>query len=64
VNLISSSFADELIGKLVAEYGFHFFISTIKITNVSSVNIPIVNRSIEQRMAQQYYGHEIKDSDQ
>ena len=55
VNLISSSFADELIGKIISEYGFMFFINTFQIIGASSINIRIINRSIEQRMAQKYY---------
>ena len=63
VNVISSSFSDELIGKIISEYGFMFFINSFEVRNVSSTSIGIINRSIEQRMAQKYYDHEIKDTE-
>lgn len=55
VNLISSSFADELIGKIIQEKGFSYFISAFRIRNLTAVNAGILNRSVEQRMAQKYY---------
>ena len=55
VNLISSSYADELIGKIISQYGFSFFISHFSMTNLSSTNAFILNRSVQQRMAQNYY---------
>ena len=55
VNLISSSFADELIGKIIAEKGFLYFINAFRIKNLTSTNATILNRSVEQRMAQKYY---------
>ncbi len=61
INLISSSFADELIGKMISEYGFMFFINTITITNISKINSFVINRSVEQRMAQTYYDHLIDE---
>ncbi len=55
VNLISSSFADELIGKIIIEKGIYFFMSAFRIANLSTSNAAILNRSVEQRMAQKYY---------
>lgn len=56
VNLISSSYADELIGKIISQHGFIFFISNFSIINISPTNAFILNRSVQQRMAQNY-GH-------
>lgn len=55
VNLVSSSYADELIGKLVAEIGFSVFNSYCQLRNLSSLNQQVVDRSVQQRMAQEYY---------
>ena len=52
VNLISSSFADELIGKLVLEYGFFGFNNVIRLKNMNSLVQTIVQRSVSQRMAE------------
>ncbi len=54
INLVSSSFADELIGKIIAEKGFLFFTKAFRIINMSDVNAQILNRSVGQRMAQVY----------
>ena len=63
VNLISSSYSDELIGKLIAQYGFVFFTNNIAIKNISTTNEPIVNRSIGQRMAQTFYSLIVDEND-
>lgn len=55
INTISSSFADELIGKIIKEKGFVFFMQVFKLTNLTPFLIVIINRSVEQRMAQIYY---------
>ena len=55
INTISSSFADELIGKIIKEKGFVFFMQVFKLTNLTPFLIAIINRSVEQRMAQIYY---------
>lgn len=60
VNFISSSFADELIGKIIKEQGFVFFTQTLKMINLKPVIVNIINRSVEQRMAQTYYDNNIK----
>ena len=54
VNLLSSSFADELIGKIILEKGF-YYTTAFRIKNLSPSNSAILNRSVEQRMAQKYY---------
>lgn len=52
VSMVSSSFADEFIGKLIAELGFLRFTKLVTMTNVSQTVEPILNRSVSQRMAQ------------
>ena len=54
ISMISSSFADEFIGKLIAELGFFRFTKLITMTNVNATVEPILNRSVSQRMAQLY----------
>lgn len=51
ISVISSSFADELIGKLVAEYGFFGFTQVFRLKNMNEIVQSIVNRSVSQRMA-------------
>lgn len=63
VSMLSSSFADELIGKLVAEFGFSNFMEHIVLSNLNSFNAAIVNRSVGQRMAQIYLDKEINEED-
>ncbi len=55
VNLVSSSYADELIGKIVAERGFVYFLNHFQLINLSAINIGVINRSVEQRMGHIYY---------
>ncbi len=52
INLISSSFADELIGKLVLHFGFFGFNNVIRLRNMNSVVQTIAQRSVSQRMAE------------
>lgn len=52
VELISSSFADELLGKLVVEFGFFGFNNLIRMRNMNSLVQSIVQRSVGQRMAE------------
>lgn len=52
VELISSSFADELLGKLVVEFGFFGFNNLIRMRNMNSLVQNIVQRSVSQRMAE------------
>lgn len=63
VNLLSSSFADELVGKIISKYGFVFFINHFSIRNLSVFNASLLNRSVQQRMAQMYYDNTIKDAE-
>lgn len=63
VSILSSSFADELIGKIIGQYGFVFFINRFSIKNLSVFNASLLNRSVQQRMAQMYYDDTIKDAE-
>ena len=49
--LISSSFADELVGKLAAEIGMAAFNSAISVANANSTVVGLINRAIRQRLA-------------
>lgn len=51
ISVISSSFADELIGKLVAKFGFFGFTQLFYLENMNEIVQSIVNRSVSQRMA-------------
>lgn len=62
VNLLSSSFADELVGKIISKYGFVFFINHFSLKCLSSFNASLLNRSVQQRMAQMYYDNSIEDA--
>ena len=61
INVVSSSYADELIGKIVAEKGFLYFLNYFELRNLSPFNMSVVNRSVEQRMAQKYYDASMPD---
>lgn len=63
VKMISSSFADELIGKLIAKYGFSAFMQHIVILNTNKFIDAIINRSVGQRMAQIFMDYEIDETD-
>lgn len=52
IAVISSSFADELIGKLVIEFGFFGFNNIVRLKNMNSLIQSIVQRSVAQRMAE------------
>ena len=54
ISIISSSFADEFIGKLLATLGFFKFSRLIKMVNMNDVIEVIINRSVGQRMATEY----------
>lgn len=62
VNVVSSSYADELIGKILAEVGFMNFLKLFRIDNASKFVSSIVDRSVQQRMAQQYYNEIIDET--
>ena len=55
VIVISSSYADELIGKLVEKLGLIRFMNEFKLVNLSSLNIGVLNRSVGQRLGHIYY---------
>lgn len=63
VNIVSSSYADELIGKIVAERGFIYFLNHFRLINLSSINVGVINRSVEQRMGHIYYATTIREND-
>jgi hypothetical protein len=56
ISIISSSFADELIGKLVTEFGFYGFNNIFKLKNMNSDVQSIVQRSVAQRMIESFNG--------
>jgi hypothetical protein len=60
INVISSSFADELLGKLVIEFGFFNFNNLVKLKNMNSLIQQIVQRSVAQRMAESLDGPKIQ----
>jgi hypothetical protein len=64
IKIISSSFADELIGKLVSEFGFYGFNNIFKLKNMNTNVQSIVQRSVAQRMMESFNGNgegKIKD---
>lgn len=63
VSVISSSFADEVIGKLVSKFGFFGFNQIFRLRNMNSLIQSIVNRSVAQRMSQSFVGGD-SDSDE
>ncbi len=56
VNIVSSSFADELIGKLVTNFGFYGFNNIFKLKNMNPSVQSIVQRSVAQRMMESFNG--------
>ena len=64
VSMLSSSFADELIGKLIAQLGFSRFMQYIVVQNLNEFNSAIVNRSVGQRMAQIFMDETINEEDE
>ena len=54
LNIVSSSFADELIGKLDAEFGFYTFNNVFKLKNMNTSVQSIVQRSVAQRMIESF----------
>jgi hypothetical protein len=54
ISIISSSFADEVIGKLVKEFGFYAFNNIFKLKNMNTNVQSIVQRSVAQRMIESY----------
>jgi STAS-like domain of unknown function (DUF4325) len=54
ISVVSSSFADELVGKLVAEFGFAGFNQVFRLKNTNSIVQPIIDRSVFQRLAENF----------
>jgi anti-sigma regulatory factor (Ser/Thr protein kinase) len=52
INVISSSFADEVLGKLALEMGFVQFVNRFRLENMSETVEVIINRAIQQRVAE------------
>jgi hypothetical protein len=51
VGVVSSSFADELIGKLVAEIGFIGFGQRFRLINMNNFVETLTNRAVMQRLS-------------
>ncbi|MEP7128494.1 MAG: DUF4325 domain-containing protein [Chitinophagales bacterium] len=54
VVIVASSFADEFIGKLVTEFGFVGFNNFVKLINLNPTVQMIVQRSVAQRMNEEF----------
>lgn len=52
INVISSSFADEVLGKLALQMGLVQFINRFRLDNMTDTVEVIVNRAIQQRIAE------------
>lgn len=52
ISVVSSSFADELIGKLVVKLGFTGFTQRIQLVGMNDFIAPVVDRSVAQRIAE------------
>ena len=63
ISIISSSFADEFIGKLLLKYGFYKFNCMVKLINTNMTVETILNRSVSQRMAYMYFDSEILEDE-
>ena len=50
--MVSSSFADEFVGKLVAAFGFIAFTQRFRLANMNPTVEAVVNRSVSQRMGE------------
>jgi hypothetical protein len=51
ISIISSSFADELVGKLMVEYGIYKFNNLFRLKGLNDINQAIVQRSVSQRLS-------------
>ncbi|MBL7909522.1 MAG: STAS-like domain-containing protein [Bacteroidia bacterium] len=56
VGIISSSFADELVGKLIIKLGFYQYQRIFQIINMNQTIQSILHRSVSQRIAQEFFG--------
>jgi anti-anti-sigma regulatory factor len=52
INIISSSFADEVLGKLALQMGLVQFINRFRLDNMSETIEAIINRAVQQRVAE------------
>ncbi len=50
VAVVSSSFADEFIGKLVGEIGFTSFVQSFRLQNLNEFVQAVINRAVAQRL--------------
>lgn len=60
ISVVSSSFADELIGKLVMHFGFAGFNQIFRLKNMNTTVQPIIDRSVFQRVAEIYQSTGLK----
>jgi len=58
VSVVSSAFADELIGKLVVALGFTGFTQRIQLSGMNEFIRPIMDRSVAQRIAELFHQSE------
>jgi len=58
VNVVSSSFADEFVGKLVVAFGFIAFTQRFRLANMNPTVEAVVNRSVSQRMGEIFKARE------
>ena len=49
INVMSSSFADEVFGKIAREFGIVTYKEKIIITNLSKINEMLINKAVDQR---------------
>ncbi|MBO4856164.1 MAG: STAS-like domain-containing protein [Bacilli bacterium] len=63
IGTLSSSYADELIGKLISDYGIVFFNRKFDIINLNKTNLIILERSVKMRLAQSYYDEKINEDE-
>lgn len=54
LSVISSSFADELLGKMLVHFGFMGFNQIVRLKNLNQTVQSIVERSVAQRMAEAF----------
>lgn len=52
VGMVSSSFADELVGKLVVHFGFSCFCQRVELKNVNPTIQTLIDRAVAQRISQ------------
>jgi anti-anti-sigma regulatory factor len=57
INVVSSSFADEVLGKLALQMGLVQFINRLRLDHMSDTVEAIINRAIQQRIAEGDIGH-------